>query len=483
MVGASSAAPDHAADAPESQAAGTAGLHWRAAVKPPLTFATHSWLPAVVPADATRFRVPDPDLAYTLAHAGARLVDDDPEVEIAPLELLEGRSPVAIVPIDARSAAPSGRARQASDRIAMSMAARVRAAAARRLLRRRGYPHVAGIPWDRDQVIRVPGLAAPHALSLAERFPRRILLVARRGPAAPTALDRALADAAREAGTRLDPSWPLPRAGGLVVLMDAGVLRAALGPGDNRILAQNAALAALAAAAPPPAIRKRAPVIVAEGRSGLARWSLEQRLPGRPAPHAVDRSLLDECVDFAIGLHELGDPGAAGTSSDQAETVGEFLSAEKAEGLRALARRLDRDLSGLPRGFGHGDFCTSNLLVAGGRLAGVVDWEAAGRARLPLLDLIHLELLAATRAGVYEWGGAVRGHLFPGARGGVAPVAVDYFRGLGLSPSPRQVDALAAVYWLERVSDQLGSYFERRRDRVWIERNVEQVLDTLLTQL
>jgi hypothetical protein len=43
----------------------------------------HSWLPLIVPAGARRMRVADPALAATLAAAGAELVDDGAELEIA----------------------------------------------------------------------------------------------------------------------------------------------------------------------------------------------------------------------------------------------------------------------------------------------------------------------------------------------------------------------------------------------------------------
>jgi hypothetical protein len=449
------------------------------AVKPLPAFASHGWLAAVVPAAAMRFRVPDPDLAYTLTHAGARIVDDDPEVEIAPLRDLRAEAPFAIVPIGGRRASPMRRARQVSDRITASLGARGRAVDVRRELRRRGYTDVAVVPWDRDQVMRLPGIAAARSPSLPERFPRRMLVVASRRPAGPSALDHALAEAMRESGRPLVPTWPVPRASGPIMVLQSAVLRVAVGPGGHRLDAQQAALTMLADA-PHSVIARRTPALLAEGRVGLARWTLEQRLPGRAAPHALDRSLLDECTEFAAALHGIAAGGDAPTAADQAETVVEVLPEEKARGLRALARRLDRDLAGLPRGFAHGDFCTSNLLVENGRLAGVIDWEGAGPARLPLLDLLHLRLLCATRAGVYEWGGAVTRQLLPAGNGPVASTVANALRDLGLSPSADEARALAAAYWLDRVSSQLGAYVERRRDRLWIERNVEQVVDSLL---
>jgi aminoglycoside phosphotransferase (APT) family kinase protein len=449
------------------------------------TFATHSWLPAVVPANATRFRVTDPDLAYTLGRAGARLVEEDPDVEIAPLDALAGEAPVVIVQLDGRLAVAPTRMRQAAVRIAASAGVRVRAAEIRRALRRRGYAHVAVLPWDRDDVIRVAGLKRPRHLSIAERLPRRVLLVGSRKTLGATALERAVAEAEREAGRPLEPTWPLPRAGSMVLLSAIGVLRVALGPGGHRIDAQKAALSALAAHGPPTVVTERTPMILADGRTGLVRWSLEQRLRGNPAPHALDRAMLDECRAFLVSLHALGDGdgdgdrGGTGTAARQAEVVADVLPERARAGLRAAARRMDEQLAGVTLGFGHGDFCTSNLLVADGRLAGVVDWEGAGGGRLPLLDFIHLHLLTVSRANVYEWGGAVVRYLLPTARDGGSALGVDVWRRLGIPTTSGQLDAYAGAYWLDRVSYQLELYVERRRDRLWIERNVEQVVEAL----
>jgi hypothetical protein len=448
------------------------------AVKPLPVFASHGWLAAVVPAAATRFRVSDADLAYTLTHAGARIVEDDPDVEIAPLHDLRAEAPFAVVPIGGRRVSAASRARHVKDRITDSLGARGRAVDVRRELRRRGYTDVAVVPWDRDQVMHLPGIAARRSPSLPERFPRRMLVVASRGPAGLSALDHALAEARRESGQPLVPTWPMPRASGPIMVLQSTVLRVAFGPGGHRLDAQRAALTMLAGE-PDSVIVRRTPALLAEGSFGLARWTLEQRLPGRAAPHALDRSLLDECTDFAAALHGIAARGEASTAADQAETVAEVLPEEQANGLRALARRLDRDLAGLPRGFAHGDFCTSNLLVENGRLAGVVDWEGAGAARLPLLDLLHLRLLCATRAGVYAWGDAVTRHLLPVRNRPVASTVANALRDLALSPSVDEARALTAAYWLDRVSGQLA-YVERRRDTLWIERNVQQVVDALL---
>jgi len=406
------------------------------------------------------------------------MVEGGADVEIASVDELHSEAPVAIVPIGGGHAWSASRARQVADRITTSLAIRGRAVEVRRELRRRGYTEVAVVPWDFDHVMRVPGTPPLRRPSVPERFPARILVVgSRRGPE-PTVLDQAVEDAMRASGRQLRPTRPVPRPSGPIMVLESAVLRVAVGPGRHHLDAQQAALTTLVATADA-GVARRAPELLAEGRAGLARWTLEQRLPGRPAPHTLDRALLEECTDFAAKLHAIDAGGDAPTAAEQVEAVTHVLPTAKAAGLRALAHALDRELAGLPRGFAHGDFCTSNLLVENGRLAGVVDWEGSG-ARLAALDLLHLRLLCATQPGVYEWGEAFTRHLLP-TPGGPIPATIERsLRDLGLSPVASQAEALAAAYWLDRVSGQLQDWVERRRDGVWIERSVERVVDALL---
>jgi hypothetical protein len=98
---------------------------------------------------------------------------------------------------------------------------------------------------------------------------------------------------------------------------------------------------------------------------------------------------------------------------------------------------------------------------------------------LPFLDLLHLDLLAVSRADVYQWGRAVVRHLLTASQGPSAALAGPYFGGLGMKPTARELRAFVAAYWLEQVSHQLGSYLDRRRDPTWIRRNVTEVLAAL----
>ena len=139
---------------------------------------------------------------------------------------------------------------------------------------------------------------------------------------------------------------------------------------------QRRTLDALRAADPPEAVARLVPWTVATGRSGLADWNVEPLIAGVPAG-LVDDSLMTDCVEFLVGLHSLGG-GAPLSMTAAAEVVAQVCAAGEAATVRAIAARLDSELEDVPRGFGHGDFFAENLLVGGGRLAGVVDWDRGG---------------------------------------------------------------------------------------------------------
>ncbi len=331
--------------------------------------ADHSWLAAVVPAAATRFLVFDADIARTLDVPEAQLVEHDPDVEIGPVDELLGTAPLAVVSLDASAAENGPRLLRAGQRIGASAGVRLRSERVRREMRRRGYRHIALLPWDRDQVMRLPGASRPPTLGLADRFPCRVAVVGSRGPREETAFERAVSEAGALTGRRLQPTWPFPRAGGLVALCNGSVLRVATGAGAHHVQAQTSALVALAAARPPAAVTARVPRLLGDGSLGVTRWSLELRVAGLPAPHALDSSLLEDCVDFLGALHGLGDrlagDEAIGSLSTQGRIVERVLPPERRGTLHELTRVMAGRLAKVRRVFGHGDFCTSNLLVQG----------------------------------------------------------------------------------------------------------------------
>jgi hypothetical protein len=439
------------------------------------------WLAAAIPASARRFRVSDRELAATLVAARAELVDSDPDVEILSPRALLANAPWVVVNVDHAPSASERRDARAlpirvSRRFSAAMLARAEACGTSRRLSRQGYRRIVRVPWDLDQPILAPEGFEHEKLCLAERLPRSVLVVGQRGAREPTLLDTIL----RETAIASDPSSALRalvRESGLVIVGSSTVLRVTLGRGAHSIDAQKRALAQLHALAPDDVVAKRLPRVLARRRTSLADWSLEQKVVGNPPPYPLSSTTLRDCLEFLVALHLVrGRAGVAGPSSE-ASTVADACDPPEAAALRSLGQRLESRLGEIPRGFAHGDFWSGNLFVDdGGRLSGVVDWEHAASGRLPLLDLVHLELNAVRPPSPERWGPALINRLFPWARAGGGELARSYSEQIGLTLSPTLLVDLVVAYWLNRLAFEIGTYSDRRLRRPWMKNNVELVL-------
>jgi Phosphotransferase enzyme family len=443
----------------------------------------HNWLPAVLPARARRFRVADPKLASTIRAAGAELVESDADVEIAPAEQLRGDADAAIVPLDVVLPEGGSRPLRATLRTIGFIRVRLATLAGRREVRRRGYETIRVVPWEWEQTARLPGGRHPtESPSLPERMPLAALVVGTHGSAEPTLLDEALAAASEVRGTPLVASWPLVRQGGLVVLAGDSVVRVAVGPASRELRLVRAALGMLEASRPPPAVAERIPWLRGAGAVGLAQWSLESRLPGTTPPIELPESILAECIDFIAELFLADRRREPDDSlSAKAGVIAVRCAADSAEALRLLGSRLDRELADVPRGFGHGDFWTRNLLVDERGLSGVVDWHAGGPGRLPLIDLLHLRLSTIFQRRRQYLGDALVEHLLPWADAGGDEVARSYCRRVGLEIDPARLKALVAAYWITRTAQELELYGDRVERPLWMQHNVETVVPALIS--
>jgi aminoglycoside phosphotransferase (APT) family kinase protein len=444
----------------------------------------HAWLAAAIPLEARRFRVTDPALAHTLAHAGAELVDDDPDVEIAPLRRLRGDAAVAIVSLDAPTPDVDSRLRRATTRLAGSLRVRTEARAAKGAVQRLGYSEVSILSWDLAQAFSVRELPAYGGHGVAELLPRHAAVVARRSLGGTTALGAAIADASRQtSGGSIHFDAPSMREAVLVAVGDSGVLRVAVGPARNQLLRQAAALEELRATRATELDPACIAWPMASGRSGLADWALEDRLRGtRPEP-ALPARVLADCLDFLAALNSSGPRGCPSrTPLDDANLIAAVYDGERSRAVFRVAERLAREVAALPHGFAHGDFFRGNLLVDGGRLAGVVDWDAAGPGRLTLLDLLHLRHMGKHLPADRDWGLTIVQGLLPWARAGGDELTRGFCRRLGLEPTAALLEALAVAYWLERLAYQLSTYADRTERQVWLERNVDEVLRAVGTR-
>jgi aminoglycoside phosphotransferase (APT) family kinase protein len=436
----------------------------------------------VIPADARRFRVGDEKLASTLRDAGADVVDSGADVDITPGESLTGEAPYGVAHFDLVPPEGGARLARALRRLRGSARVRVAARAYRPKVKRLSYPTTAVVLWEWEQHLRLPEIDADlHRLNVAERLPLSALVIGSRRGRPPTVLDSAREAVNAETGRDVERRWPLVRQGGLVSIADAGVLRVALGPASRELSHLRAAIESLERTSPPAVVSDRVPWIIATGDAGLAGWLFERRLPGEvPSPKLGD-ALLADCIDFLVALHKLGGGDAAPVSLvERSEIIARASRSGSGDALRALGARLESELASLPRGFTHGDFWFQNLLTAGGRLVGVVDWHGAADGGLPLLDLFHLRLSSVFARRRQYLGTALIEHLLPWARSGGDEVGKSYCKGVGVEPTTRRMEDLVIAYWITRTARELEMYADRVERPLWMKRNVDLVIETLI---
>jgi aminoglycoside phosphotransferase (APT) family kinase protein len=431
---------------------------------------THGWLAAVLPVEARRYRAGDEALREVLESAGAELVEDEPEVEVVSWpDEPSGEAPFSVVTHDPVPLRYAGLVARATQRLTSSLATGSSARKAEARLREQGYD-TSVLRWDIGQRVELP-YTSVKGPSLTERLPRRAIVIGRRGDPGPTALEAALEAAGSD--TRAD--WVSVRAGIVVAAAGAGILRVAVGgAARTQIHDQVAALEALRAAGAPEVVAERIPWVTGSGTVGLADWSLERRLTGVRPRRELGDALLEECFAFLVGLRRRSAPNGRGFA-ELAAGPSSVARPETKETLKALADELERTLAGLDRGFAHGDFFAGNLLADGGRLTGVLDWDAGGPGRVPGIDLLHLQLTRTPYGGDDDWGRAVVERLLPAARSGGDALLRRYCDELGIEPDPRVLEALVYAYWLEYAAYQLRAHLDRRSQPPWIEGNIELV--------
>jgi aminoglycoside phosphotransferase (APT) family kinase protein len=443
----------------------------------------HGWLAAALPGDAHRFRVVHHSLAATLADAGAELVDARPDVEVAPAEALRGDASCALVVFDAGGVAASrsveGRSRvlRVALRAGQALRVRLRARSAATALGARGYERVRTIFWEPEQPLSL-GRSAVRT-SLRGLVPLGAAVIGERGPEVASLLQRAAAEATDLTGRAVLLDRLRTASWGILALGDSAVLRVTVGPGRGLLDAQEAALAELRPRAA--TLERLVPWPLARGRSGIADWLVEPRLPGTPAAGVPDERLLNSALDVLAALHASGEPreGAGSPAADAAALLA-AVPQELAQGLRDLGSRLESRLADLPRSFAHGDFSSGNLLFRGRELSGVVDWNKAGQGRLPLLDLLNLLLTIEVTRSRRNHGDAFVDHLLPWARAGGDERTRAFCSRISLDVGEGLLEDLAAAWWLDRHAHQVKTYSDRLKRPAWLRENVERPLRALV---
>jgi hypothetical protein len=257
------------------------------------------------------------------------------------------------------------------------------------------------------------------------------------------------------------------------------LFRAAAGPPRRVLDRAQDTLGALAAA--PDVIRSRLPRQLADEVAGPLRCVAEEYVDGGP-PRTIGPALMDELIEFLVAVHATGEVRPAREDElrerfeAQAAAMAWAVGSQVRGVLDSLPQRLARDLAGVPLGRQHGDFWNENLIVAGGRLRGVVDWDWSEDAGLPGFDLLDLLALGEHATREFTQARRLRELLWPLAVGGGGPEVDRYCAATGTPSGPVPLHALVAAHWLDRTARTFDGWDPRRNMPDWANENVAEPL-------
>jgi Phosphotransferase enzyme family len=348
-------------------------------------------------------------------------------------------------------------------------------------------PALARYAWRRERAVRAlrrrprEGLAITGVHRWTARFHRSrvaatalwrlregvVLELARRGAGEPRVLDAA----AETAGvTHRVADLHIGTTGAVVarVVLSSGrpvVLRA--GPSGSPA---DPARAAAALERLAPLSLECVPEPVGGGAAGPAAWTTEAQLPGT-APRRLSPELVAAVARFCTLLPR--DTGAPASFDEDLDALAAWLPGF-GPALDEVRDRAAPVLARLPAVLGHGDLWAANLLVADGRLRGVVDWDGWHPSSVPGVDLLHLVGIARAFAGHQTIAQVVREQ--PWRDPLLARAAGPYWATLDVDPTPDVLEVVTLAWWAARLHRELSRAPEDAGQAAWLRRHVVPVL-------
>jgi hypothetical protein len=130
-------------------------------------------------------------------------------------------------------------------------------------------------------------------------------------------------------------------------------------------------------------------------------------------------------------------------------------------------------------GWIHGDYWSGNVLLSPNASAvlGLVDWDLAEPAALPSCDLVHLAVMSRAIAGRSQFGDVVT-NLLDGS--GWPALDREILEAGGVRfQDERHERSVLLITWLRHVAANLAQSADYSRRKVWMRRNVDEVLRSL----
>jgi aminoglycoside phosphotransferase len=240
------------------------------------------------------------------------------------------------------------------------------------------------------------------------------------------------------------------------------------------------------------------PTVLAAGQVDDQPFLVQRMVPGVAASEMLgsagvaSRAVLTAAAVEIRGLHErtavsavVGPAALERWVNGPASLVHHVSAALVGRNTAKLAAdRLSDELSGtlegrrLPLSWIHGDYVPGNILVSprDTSVVGIIDWELAGAADPPLLDVVSLLVTARAQRSHEELGQVVREYV-TGAPW--TEYEQDLIEAASLQRPGVGIDARTAVllWWLRHVSGNLTKSTRYARSRLWARVCVWAVLD------
>ena len=265
----------------------------------------------------------------------------------------------------------------------------------------------------------------------------------------------------------------VPREGG----GPAAVARLGGGPAGELVERAAAATEYLGGPRAPDVVRRAMPEQLAAGRAGVMRYAVERWCDG-DRPGSVDDALWRSCMDFLEGLRSMPAPARRAGSDVIAADVAllePLLDGRSRVALEVVAALVESELEGVPLGWAHGDFWPDNLVVRGGLLDRVLDWDTADVDELPALDALDLIGFRSARMRWATLGTRLDAAILPSARGR-DPLLVAHCEAVGAPTSAAGLEALAWAWWVRRAALQVRGNPDRVLLRTWRLDNLDRPL-------
>lgn len=212
------------------------------------------------------------------------------------------------------------------------------------------------------------------------------------------------------------------------------------------------------------------PRLLSRGVRDRVSWSAESVLAGA-TPSRLTPALAQATGRFLATL-PASDRTPSAHRRDLVAIGGAFPS--RSHEIDALTRRVDQRLHSLPAVVRHGDLWSGNLLVEGGSLTGVIDWDAWHSEGVPGCDLMYLGVMDRARRT-----GRSSGRVWSD-RPWRLPILRQAFTGywsrLSLAPGEDVLEAAAVAGWAAQVASTLHRTPDLASTPRWFLRNVEPML-------